>query len=216
MKRFFAWFPTLFFAAIFSGELSAQSSIFDWSNPQTLSPSFPAPDEQNRYGEYIGNVEFVSGPVTLTIDDSEVIEQSQRARFLWGYMTQIVEMRAYRNSVIKITASDDEYIKNISFEGAKVSDQQLTLITEGGNFANRTWSADDTDVRTVEFFVEATINCTLTAVETGTASVSECYYQTDVPQQWFTVQGICLSEKPVTPGVYILRKGNNVTKVAVR
>ena len=139
--------------------------VFNWADPTSLDPDFSAPDLNNRYGEYISNVVFMCGPVSLQINDDDVNELSQKARFLYGYTTRTVEMRAYPHSIITVELTEPGSIKSIKFEGAKATSTQMEYMGEQGTFKNTTWTADDEElVKKVEFYVAATINCTKTAV----------------------------------------------------
>lgn len=195
----------------------SQSYTFDWSRPGSLTPAYPAPTADNRYGEYISNVTFTSGPVELTIDDSSVKEQSQRARFLYGYNTQVVEMRAYVMSSIIISVPETENIVSVSFEGAKVTDQQLTYGGTYGTFKGSTWSVKEGEsVHQVEFDVDATINCTATTVTISTAGADDVFAESaSTPGEWFTLEGIRLPARPDVPGLYIVRNGSKTVKVRI-
>ena len=206
---------TLLLCVTFGGAF-AQTSVFDWSNPGLLTPAYPAPTAGNRYGEYISNVTFTAGDATLTIDDSSVKEQSQRARFLFGYVTQTVEMRAYATSVITIEVPESQAIKSIAFEGAKVSDEYISYGGTDGTFSGTAWTATDgVDVCKVDLDILATINCTRTTVTATTAGVDGITTDADSTTTWYTIDGLQLSAEPTAPGLYIVRKGHKVTKLAL-
>lgn len=193
----------------------AQTAVFDWSAPGSLTPSYPAPTADSRYGEYISNVTFTANDVTLKIDDSSVKELSQRARFLYGYVTQTVEMRAYASSVITIEVSQDKAITSILFEGAKVGDDYLSYTGTDGAFSGTQWTAaPGTSVCKVDLDVLATINCTRTTVNFATAGVDDISVDgDDAASQWYTLSGMALQAEPQAPGLYIVRRGAKVAKV---
>lgn len=203
-------------SAMAAGETT--DCTFNWSQPATLTPAYPAPTADNRYGEYISNVTFTSGPVEFTVDDSSVKEQSQRARFLYGYNTQTVEMRAYVNSVLQIEVPESESIVSITFEGAKVTDTQLSYAGTYGTFKGSTWTVNPGEsVHQVEFDVNATINCTGTTVTLATAGVDTVLADpTAGTSVWYTLQGTRLAAEPAAPGLYIVRNGANTTKIYLR
>lgn len=190
---------------------------FNWADPASLSPAFPAPDASNRYGEYISNVTFFSNGVTLTVDDSYVAQQSQRARFLYGYNTQEVEMRAYMNSDIIINAPENMYVTRVSFAGAKADGYYMTSYDEASSFDGQEWSTTEPQPE-ARFYVEATINCTkITAICSDMASVNDIVTDDDgTAPQWFTISGVSLNGTPTQPGLYICRKNGVAERVLIR
>lgn len=187
---------------------SAQTTVtFDWSKPGSLKPAYPAPDADNRYGEYISNVDFTAGGVTFTVKDDAVKEQSQRARFLFGYNTQMVEMRAYLNSDIVITAPDNMVITAVKFEGAKVDENYLEPYDEEATFKNGSFTPS-TPTGEVKFYVAATINCTATYV-----TISENAAVTDLQAceqtaglEYYNLQGVRIARPD--HGIAIERRGS--------
>lgn len=199
----------------------SQTYNFNWANPGTLTPAFPAPDPNNRYGEYISNVEFKSGPVSFVVNDDGVLQGSQKARFLYGYTTQTVEMRAYQLSVISISVSEGYKIDEIRFEESQVREIPLDYTGTQGLFKNNVWTAKPTvDLERVDFDVISTTNCTLTSVkvsEKSLDSVSNIISGNDEEcEEWYTLSGMRLSARPELSGLYICRKGGNQTKVIVK
>ena len=204
--------------ALFShAQKETEMYSFNWAQPGTLTPSFPAPDENNRYGEYISNVDFTSGPVTLTVDDDNVLQGSQKARFLYGYNTKTVEMRAYQLSVISVSVPESYTIKEIKFEESQVRDIPIDYEGTEGELKANTWTAGEGEqnVHKVDFDVFSTTNCTLTTVVVAPAgsqdSVSTLIPAENGREEWFTLQGVKTTSNPTTPGLY-LRKKNNVTE----
>lgn len=186
---------------------------FNWASPGSLSPAYPAPTADNRYGEYISNVTFTAGPVQFTIDDNAVKEQSQRARFLYGYLTGTVEMRAYPNSVLTIEVPQDAVIESIIFEGAKADDNYMSYEGAYGTLEGNTWTAaPGAHVHTVLIDIDTTINCTRTTVNTAVAAVTDVTADADGnPGTWYTLQGVPLQAEPLTPGLYIFRQGSRAS-----
>ena len=208
--------------AIFTVCLGAQGStvrgFFNWSDPGSLSPAFPAPNADNRYGEYISNVTFSDNGVTVMVNEDDVKEKSQCARFLYGYLTQAVEMRAYHNSDIIITAPEGMVVKRVQFTGAKADANYLTPYDENSAFNGQEWSTEQPG-REVKFYVEATINCnSITVICTEAAGVEDIVADADAEAAtvWYTLSGIAMNEKPSTPGVYVRRQGAKVSKVVIK
>lgn len=204
-----------------SQENTTATASFRWSQPATLTPAFAAPDADNRYGEYISKVSFTAGEVSLTVDDDDVKESSQKARFLFGYNTREVEMRAYPGSYVKITVPEGRRIVLVSFDGAKVGTSYMSVdwpktgagLVDG---TTATWRFDG-DNREVIFYIDVTINCTLTTVTSDkTTGVPDIVTGRAEDAEWFTLGGIVLPEKPTLPGVYLRRNGSTVSRILVR
>ena len=201
-------------AATFLFCLSASAQIYNfrWNNPTTLTPSFPAPNSSNRYGEIVSNVEFKSGPVTFIVDD-DANDDSEKACFYYGYTTLSVEMRAYRFSTLKIGVVDGYIIKEIKFEESVERNIPLSYKGSGGTFKKGTWTSETSEqVTSIQFDVDNTLNLAFTSVtveqqndDTQNAIESIGIDRPENYEQWFTLQGVRLSSRPFTPGLYILR-----------
>lgn len=193
------------------------TATFDWSQPSSLTPAYSAPDASNRYGEYIGNVEFSDNGVTCLINDDDVKEGSQKARFLYGYNTQMVEMRAYAQSDIIVTAPEGLVVTRVAFAGAKADGNYMTPYDANSAFTGQEWESSEPG-REARFYVEATINCTsMKVVCTEPAGVTDVTVdEANAPEQWYTLQGQALKGKPVAAGLYIERGGGKVRKVVVK
>lgn len=204
------------------------TEVFNWSEPGKLTPAYPAPTSSNRYGEYIGKVSFTAGEVTLYIDDSNVREQSQRARFLYGYNTGCVEMRSYPATVIRISVPDDRQIEAVSFAGAKVG--AAYMVPVDGNSEDLpadacTLSQEGAEAvysyavpaHEVFFYITQTINCTSTAVKVSDhAGLNDVIADADAAILYYTLQGVLLPGRPSAPGVYVQRSAAGNTKVFIR
>ena len=202
-------------AALFS--VSAETVVFNWANPGSLSPAFEAPTSANRYGPYIGDAVFSSpAGVTIDIDDSQVKELSQKARFLYGYMTEEVELRVYPNSSIIISAPEGKAIKTVSFTGAKADDYYMYAEGEDGEFVGNTWTCSRDDVASVEFVVFTTINCTSTTVAIDNAAGISDISADASSATWFGIDGLRYSERPSTPGLYIKVTDGKTSKVLIK
>lgn len=223
MKKLFLTFSLVFVAlAAVASDIDDPTScrnVFNWTDPSSLDPAYPAPNSGNRYGEYISNVTFKTNAginsFYLTIDDSNVKEQSQRARFLFGYNTQKVEMRAYPGSYIKISTKKN-YISWIEFTGPKVDNNYLECLGEDAEYKDGRWYVNPSSSE-VEFYVHTTINCFTTECMHSTADVSEVAVDSDDDDKavWYTLDGCRLASRPDVPGVYI-RRGAQVTKVLIK
>lgn len=204
----------------FSAKAQTLSASFNWNQPSTLTPAYSAPNSDNRYGEYISLVEFKDNGVTFVIDDSAVKEQSRRARFLFNYLTQACEMRAYVDSYITITAPESYVITSIEFSGPKVGSDYLSAVDETlGTVGESNWTAaDGAQTNKVILSVDATINCTLTTVNCATqASVSDIALDTaDTVTTWTDLSGRVYTSRPTVPGLYIARAAGTATKLLIK
>lgn len=205
-----------FLAAVAALQAPAQATaVFNWSNPAGLTPAYAAPTAENRYGEYIGGVEFTSAGVTLVIDDEDVAQLSQKARFLYGYLTQVVEMRAYPGSLISITAPEGRHVARIEFAGAKADESYMQ--TPEGKLLNGVWTPAETRPNPVIFTIDATINCTkITVVTEQTQGVDDIVADTDAEAQWYTVGGVELPARPAVPGLYVRRLAGRSKLVIIK
>lgn len=192
-------------------------AVFNWADPSSLSPAFPAPNASNRYGEYISKVNFTADGVTLFIDDDAVKESSQKARFLYGYVTQCVEMRAYAGSDIVIEAPENMTVTRVQFEGAKADENYLTSYDAASTWSGQEWTPS-TSASAARFYVAATINCTrITVVCTEDAGVEAVEADARAAEEtWYNLQGVRLDKMPIAPGVYVRSKGAKACKMIVR
>lgn len=198
---------------------SGKQYSFNWADPGSLTPSFGAPNSSNRYGEYISNVTFHSGPVSLLVNDDDVLQGSQKARFLYGYMTQTVEMRAYANSVLEFSVSQDSVITEIKFVQSVADDVPLDFGGTNGTLDGNTWTASNGEqVHRVIFDVIATTNLTNTVVtveaaDGGLDAVGDIVIDGDASEEWYTLQGIRLSRRPTVAGLFIRKSSEGTSKV---
>ena len=196
--------------------ISAQTVVFNWAKPGSLTPAFESPTSANRYGPYIGDAIFTSPEgVTFDIDDSQVMELSQKARFLYGYLTEEVELRVYPNSTIIISAPEGKTIQTISFKGAKADDSYLIYKGVSGTFKGNTWTSSESKVSTVEFDVFATINCTSTTVVIGDVADVNDIIADQESEFWFGIDGNRYQCRPTIPGVYIRSSNGKSTKILI-
>ena len=218
LKKFFAVILWLAGCAVAFSQNSAQSYDFNWSSPSSLFPPLKAPDSGNRNGEYLSGITFTNGPVSLTVSDDNLDEDSQSTRLFWALSTETVEMRAYPGAMITISVPVEEEIKRITFLGDKVSERQLSCIGNTGKISGNTWlPTSQPGMMEVRFRVDATINCTCISVSVSDAGVDEMFSAT-VPESsnYYTLRGERLSRKPKTPGIYLRGSASGFQKIIVR
>jgi hypothetical protein len=193
------------------------TAVYNWSDPSSLTPAYTAPTSTDRYGEYIGNVEFSDNGVILKINDDDVKESSQKARFLYGYNTQTVEMRAYPGSDIIVTAPEGMVVSKVEFEGAKADESYMTPYDESGSFKNGIWTSGNA-LQEAKFYVDATINCTkITVICSGESGVENVSITApNSSEEWFTLNGERLNQRPTMAGVYVKRINNTTKTVLIR
>lgn len=197
---------------------SVWSDAFNWEASLTLVPPYPPATAQNRSGATIGGVEFKGEYSVFVINDKDIKEKSQSARFYYGYLTQTNELRAYVGSVVIIKAAKNQAISSVAFEGAKVGSDYLYTETPG-TWEQGVWTPTEQGVTEVQFAVLATINCTKTTVN-GTAwnAVDDISIYADAEiVSWTDMQGRTYTRRPRTAGIYICRRASGkVTRVLVK
>lgn len=193
----------------------AQSHTFKWSDPSSLTPSFPVPDNSNRAGDIVSGCMFTSGPVTAIINDEDAFEEPQKARFYWGYMTMTVELRIYGGSVINISVPETETIREVIFSGTDTTEKQIRYDGNQGIMSGSTWTATQNDnVTKLNFNILSSIKCTSTVVRTSTSGINETLVDLeDKDKSWYNLQGVRLPSTPTTKGYYICKSATGAVKV---
>lgn len=207
---------TLCTPVVLAGGDTAVTGTFDWAKPVTLTPAYRPLSMSDRYGDYIGGVVFTDHSVALTIDDGGVREQSQRARFVYGYNTQCTEMRAYPGSDIIVSAPKGYDVTAVTFTGAKVGADYTTPYDAASRFDGGTWTAAQPD-SVARFYVDVTINCTMMTVtchEHG-AGLADITVDNEQPSAWIALDGVQYATRPEHPGVYVVRNGDKAKPKAV-
>ncbi|MGM9854092.1 MAG: hypothetical protein ACI30N_09045 [Muribaculaceae bacterium] len=222
MKRILSLF---FVFAALTAWTQEKNSTFNWSNPVSLTPSYTAPTEDNRSGDYVGGVKFTSGDITFEVDDSEVSEQSRRARFYFNYATKQVELRAYSGSYITVTAAEGRSITTLILEGPQSDKYYLDMLSPADGvtctqtpplYDRITWTvpAGTTSVR---FYAEDRTQLTRTIVTTTNAAAVTDIAADGQPltSEYYTLQGHRLLHRPTAPGLYLERRGSIARKVLI-
>ena len=222
MKRILS---LLFVLAALTAVAQEKTSAFNWSNPVSLTPSYTAPTKDNRSGDFIGGVKFTAGDITFEVDDSEVSEQSRRARFYFNYATKQVELRAYSGSYITVTAAEGRSITTLVLEGPQSDKYYLDMVSPVADvtftqtpplYDRITWTvpAGTTSVR---FYAEDRTQLTRTIVTTtDAAAVTDITAdaQSYTPE-YYTLQGHRLIHRPSAPGLYLERRGPLTRKILI-
>lgn len=193
------------------------SGYFNWGKPGTLSPAFPAPTSSNRQGQTITGTTFTSEGISFAVDDSQVSEQSRKARFYFGYDTQEVELRAYSNSDVVVTAPEGMTVKSISFTGPQADGDFMESYDEKSSWNGGTWTASEA-AQEVRFYVGTRCELiTTTVVCVAAAGVDDIMADGNGGvERWFDLRGCELAERPTAAGLYICRQGTKTRKVIVR
>lgn len=227
MKHIVTFLLVFLASSAIAQDNSTRTADFDWSAPRTLTPAFEPPTSSNRYGEYVGGTVFTAADgVTFSVDDSGVAQQSQRARFLFNYTTNAVELRAYESSTIIIRAAEGRALNTIVFDGPEVDIYYLKLESPGADttftpapdYMRATWTvpAGTTEAR---FRVDAKrMECSRTSVTTSDKSAVNAIFadESGSAPVWLTLQGLRLPGRPAVPGVYIEKSATKVRRVLIR
>ena len=133
------------FATAFAGEV-----IFDFTNPQALTPSI-TPSEEPSTGVDLSATPFTNGAVSISFVKGSA-ENDLAARIWTNTAAKNLskELRAYKNSTITITTTS-ENITSIVFTGKKNS----SMTTAEGVFSKGEWTGSD---KSVTFNVTGTLN----------------------------------------------------------
>ena len=216
--------------ALFADDFNRQTYHFHWADPTSLNPSYPSPSSTNRRGDDIGGEEFVCGPVSVSIDDANVSNPENKARFMYGTTSYTVEMRAYPGSIVTVSVKGEESIETIEWTDVNANTViKLEYLPDNetgltGTFRNNVWRCAEEYVGTVHevrFEVIATLNSTNTAVTTvrrlsDESAVIDPEKDSDVMEEWFTLQGLRMVTRPTLPGIYLQRTGNGIRKTVIR
>lgn len=195
--------------SIFTINAQTIKATFDWSNPTTLSPSYPSPTETKRSGEYVGNVKFTNNGVTMVVSDEEIKEKSQSARFYFGYNTGVCELRVYTNSDIIITAPTGMSITSIDFMGPEVGEYYLEPYCTG-SWNGMIFTPDDENIHNeVKFYAPSRVEITNTVVTCSRVNaVTDIHDDVDDAQPvYYDLQGRPVDGNNITKGLYICKKG---------
>lgn len=194
----------------------AQTAFFNWASPSSLTPAYTAPDAANRSGEYVGGVEFSDNGVIFKVEDIDVKEKSQSARFYYGYNTSAVELRIYTNSDIVITAPEGKVVRKVMFEGPECGAERIIPYDEKSTYTDYVWTAG-TDARTAKFYCESRVELsTVTVTFAEEASVAGIVADNTETFVWYTLSGVSLPSKPSAKGIYIAVGKNGAKRVAIR
>lgn len=150
---------TLFMTVAFVASALANEVVFDFTNPQALTPSV-TPSAEPSTGVDLDATPFTNGGVSFTLVKGEG-EKDLAAR-IWTNSEKknlAKELRAYKGTTITIEAADN--ITSVVFKGYKVK----TMTATAGTFANGFWSGS---AKKVVLNVTGTLN-----VETVTVVVGE-------------------------------------------
>lgn len=201
----------LIFAASVSVAQESITAVFDWSKPESLDPAFRGPESGDKIGVNLDGAVFTSRGVKFRVDDSRVSEGSRKARFYWAYLTDGIELRAYMDTDIIITAPEGMAIQSVSFTGPQADSDSLTPCDTSGAWSGATWTAG-TDASEVSFYVPVRCELTTTAVTCKAWNAVGSIAADPQPGQWYDLSGRPVTGRPSVPGVYLLRRGTSVTR----
>ena len=164
----------------------------------------------------IDGVEFKNRPLLLSIDRGE----GSVPRW-WKDKNDNLELRFYKKNQLKLSCYKEGYqIKQIVFNegfGTYWNNSGETA-PEGGKWTKRRWTAPKGE-KVTEFVFNPTATCNVGSIavklgiETGVEKVIGEENQTDVPEEYYNLQGMRV-DRP-THGIYIVKKGNASRKVAM-
>ncbi len=142
-------------------EVQPTNATFDFTAPSTLDPVV-TPSETASSGIEWDEITFTNNNVTVNLNKNT----ASNAVRLWTKTDNSTELRTYNGSTITITAPAGAKLKEIVFEGGKVS----SMTADG--FSGGTWTGE---AQSVEFAVTGTLNVTainVTLAIDGAATVT--------------------------------------------
>lgn len=174
------------------------------------------PEDANN----INFVKFVNGPVTLWVEQGD-----SKTNPRWWAGTSDTELRFYNGNTLCVATNADGYkIISVDFVkgfGSNFSTDKMTVTPATGTWAERVWTAaTGENVNRVSFATTATVNTGAVQVTYMEApgvvsAVSNIAVDNeDAPAEYYNLQGVRVNNP--APGIYIVRRGNKVSKVLVR
>lgn len=189
--------------------------VFDFTKPSSLTPAQTVNANNSPVCEVDGTT-FVNGGMSL------VSKGGGTSPRLWFYR-ESVELRVYNGATISISAiSNGKQIKSIIFEGSQLD----ALSINGVTFADNSSVKYDLPMLSKNVEIKCATNgshkradiYTITVEYTETSGLEGINVEENDSIAIYNLQGHqidCTLDK-LSPGIYIIRQGNSVKKIAVK
>lgn len=185
----------------------------------------PGNSTENKDVNNVSGIEFVNGPMTLTIAKEEGSDPKW-----WKNANGTNELRAYNNNVITLKANKDGFkLVKVLFSGSV----NKTVAASIGSYSNGVWEAPQEASQDLESNSIVTL---LTLTPAATLNVNNIHViyaedpdattsaidsiivddDEDAPVEYFNIQGVRVSGEQLVPGLYIVRQGSKTSKIIVK
>lgn len=186
----------------------------------------PGNSTENKDGNNVSGIEFVNGPMTLTIAKEEGSEPKW-----WKNNNGTYELRAYNKNVITVKANQNGYkLVKVIFTGNTVN---KTVAASVGTYSNGVWGApqeatQNSDGNSIVTLLTLTPAATLNVnnihiiyaedPDATTSAIDSIIVDDDedAPVEYFNIQGVRVNADRLVPGLYIVRQGSKTFKVIVK
>lgn len=212
----------------------ATTATFDFHNTeatlaQATDKTLTVPEDGK--GTNVKDHTFVSNAITLTVSQGT---NTSNPPMWWNYTPTATapnergcELRLYVNEYVTVSAASGYKINKIAItqNAGSTTFGTQTVTCEGGEgtwtAGTKTWTATSGDVTSVKFVAGATSRYgqfTVEYVATSLGAIDSVISDADAdaPAEYFNLQGIRVNADNLTPGIYVLRQGNKVSKVLVK
>lgn len=194
-------------------------------NVATLTTSeIEGDNTQNKEGDAndLNDVKFVNEEVTMYI-----LKDTGNSPRWWKATSNKVtysELRFYNGNTVVVSINKDGYrlieVDFVQGHGSSFPAADKMTFTPAGTYSNRVWTAPADNCTEMKMAAGATANVgkvVVTYVEAdGAISGVENIAAADenAPAEYYNLQGVRVANP--TPGLYIVKKGNTVTKQIIR
>lgn len=188
-----------------SNTLHAESVTvtFDFSNPETLSPSIPAPGLKESVT--LDGMTFTSGDVSVSFHATGTGNTAVR---LYGSYDAGCNLRVYDGDSFKVSSLNPSFtLDSIIFETAlSGTTADVDLVADAGEYEwlTNTWSCMDRTVNDVTFVsnLQSRISIMKVTLSGSESSSAEMVVSSTDVAQWYNLNGMRIPE-PSTPGLYL-------------
>lgn len=212
----------------------AMTATFDFHNTETTlaqatDKTLTVPEDGK--GTSVKDQSFVADAITLTVSQGT---NTSNPPMWWNYTPTATapnergcELRLYANEDVTVSAATGYKINKIviTLNAGSTTFGTQTVTCEGGEGTwtnnTKTWAATSGDVTSVKFMAggssrygQFTVEYVATTLGAIDSVISDA--DADAPAEYFNLQGIRVNADNLTPGIYVLRQGNKVSKVLVK
>lgn len=190
-------------------------SVFDFNNPASLNPAVAVPELKESVS--LDKITFTDGAAAVRFDATGTGNTSVR---LYNSYDAGCDARIYSGDCLTVSSLNPSYvITSIEFEMSESSGSDVNFTASEGYFdyMTSTWSAEGDAVDTVEFIsvMQSRLKSMTVNLET-TNGIENIAIDHDIPQQWYTIQGLRVPASVSRPGLYVRVKPGKTDKIIVK